>query len=84
VKGEEEILNLLSPSAPLHFNRDGFLPLVSNPVKYGQLLSQNLFGAPEVREYFGKIKGITQRENLGLRMRLFPALRGGRAEGYNF
>ena len=73
VKGEEEILNLLSPSAPLHFSRDGFLPLVSDPAKYGQLLSQNLFGDPEVREYLGKIKGITQREDLGLRMRLFPA-----------
>ena len=73
VKGEEEVFNFLSPSAPLHFNRAELLPTVHDPSAYGKVLSQSLFSNQEVKEYFTKIKSFTQSKEWGLRLRLFAA-----------
>jgi hypothetical protein len=73
VRGEEEVLNFLSPSAPLHFNRAELLPTVHDPAAYGKVLSNSLFSNQEVKEYFAKIKSVTQSREWGLRLRLFAA-----------
>lgn len=71
VKGEEEVLNFLSPADPLHFNRPELLSTLHDPVAHGNGLSKSLFSNQEVKEYFAKIKSFTQSKEWGLRLRLF-------------
>ena len=73
VKGEEEFFSFLSPSDPFHFNRAELLPAVQDPSAYGKVLSKSLFSNQEVKEYFAKIKSVTQSKEWGLRLRLFAA-----------